>query len=96
MRSYTKSIGNYNGQTLVVTGAQDAGARGVLVSSALRAAGVQDVKLDWLVSDRSGDLRIVDVVAEGVSLAITQREEFAAMVEARQGDIDRFIADLRG
>ena len=96
VRSYTKSIGNYNGQTLVVTGAQDVGARGVLVSSALRAAGVQDVKLDWLVSDRSGDLRIVDVVAEGVSLAITQREEFAAMVEARQGDIDRFIADLRG
>ena len=96
VRSYTSRIGDYSGQTLVVTGAQDAGARGVLVSSALRAAGVQDVKLDWLVSDRSGDLRIVDVVAEGVSLAITQREEFAAMVEARQGDIDRFIADLRG
>lgn len=96
VRSYTKSIGDYTGQTLVVTGAQDAGKRGVLVSSALRAKGAQDVRLDWLVSDRTGDLRIVDVVAEGVSLAITQREEFSAMVDARQGDIDRFIADLRG
>lgn len=96
VRSYTKSIGAYTGQTLVVTGAQDAGKRGVLVSTVLRADGVQDTRIDWLVSDRSGKPQVVDVVAEGVSLAITQREEFAAMVEARQGDIDRFIADLRG
>lgn len=96
VRSYTKSIGNYAGQTLIVTGVQDAGKRGVLVSTALRAEGVQDTRLDWLVSDHSGQPQVVDVVAEGVSLAITQREEFAAMVEARQGDIDRFIADLRG
>lgn len=96
VRSYTKSIGEYTGQTLKVTDAQDAGKRGVLVTTVLQAQGAQDVRLDWLVSDRTGDLRIVDVVAEGVSLAITQREEFAAMVEARNGDIDRFIADLRG
>ncbi|PKP67859.1 MAG: hypothetical protein CVT86_00255 [Alphaproteobacteria bacterium HGW-Alphaproteobacteria-8] len=96
VRSYTKSIGDYSGQVLIVTGTQDAGQRGVLVSSVLRAQGAQDVRLDWLVSDRSGKPQVVDVVAEGVSLAITQREEFAAMVEARRGDIDRFIADLRG
>jgi phospholipid transport system substrate-binding protein len=48
------------------------------------------------VDDRSGQPLLSDLIAEGVSLSISQREEFAAMVEQRGGDIDRFIADLEG
>ncbi|MEE4662212.1 MAG: ABC transporter substrate-binding protein, partial [Halieaceae bacterium] len=54
----------------------------------------QDVAVEWLVNDREGPTRLVDVVAEGVSLSISQREEFAAMVDKRGGDIDAFIDDL--
>jgi phospholipid transport system substrate-binding protein len=95
-RAYTHRIGEYNGQTLVVTGSQDAGQRGILVNSRLEAPGQQPIRVDWLVSDRGGEVQVVDLIAEGVSLSITQREEFAAMIEARRGDIDRFIADLNG
>jgi phospholipid transport system substrate-binding protein len=95
-RAYTNRIGEYNGQTLVVNGAQDMGRRGVLVRSVMKQPGAQDVAIEWLVSDRNGKPQIVDLVAEGVSLAIAQREEFAAMVERRGGDYDRFIRDLAG
>lgn len=95
-RAYTNRIGEYNGQTLEVRGAQDMGRRGVLVRSVLKQPGAQDVAIEWLVSDRNGKPQVVDLVAEGVSLAIAQREEFAAMVERRGGDYDRFISDLGG
>lgn len=93
-RAYSSRIGDYNGQTIQVTGAQGAGQRGVLVASVLKQPGAQDIRIDWLVSDRGGDTRLADIVAEGVSLSISQRETFAAMLERRGGDIDRFIADL--
>ena len=94
VRAYTKRIGDYNGQTLHVIGSQDMGRRGVLVRSALKQQGTQDLAIEWLVSDRNGAPQVVDIVAEGVSLAIAQREEFAGMLERRGGDYDRFIADL--
>jgi phospholipid transport system substrate-binding protein len=93
-RAYASRIGEYQGQTLDVNGAQDLGQKGVLVKSVLEQPGAQPIAVEWLVSDRTGAPRVVDIVAEGVSLSISQREEFAAMVEARGGDIDRFIADL--
>lgn len=93
-RAYSSRIGDYAGQSIVVTGVQDAGRRGVLVQSLLKQPGAADIRVDWLVSDRGGAAQLSDVVAEGVSLSISQRETFAAMIEKRGGDIDRFIADL--
>jgi phospholipid transport system substrate-binding protein len=96
VRAYAKRIGEYTGQKLVVLGSSDMGSRGVLVRSVLRQEGAQDLAIEWLVSDRNGKPQVVDIVAEGVSLAIAQREEFAGMVERRGGDYDRFISDLDG
>jgi phospholipid transport system substrate-binding protein len=92
--AYSRNIGEYNGQTMEVVGSQDAGRRGVLVNTRLLSPGEQPLRIDWLVSDRGGNLLLSDVVAEGVSLTISQREEFAAMLEARNGNLDEFIADL--
>lgn len=93
-RAYTNRLGDYNGQTVTITGSQDVGRRGVLVRSVLRSPGEQPFEVEWLVNEKDGQPILVDIVAEGVSLSITQREEFSGMVERRGGDIDRFIADL--
>jgi ABC-type transport system involved in resistance to organic solvents, auxiliary component len=93
-RSYVNRVGEYSGQTVEVTGAQDVGRKGILVTSVLKSPNADDIQLEWLVSDRTGETQIVDLIAEGVSLSISQRQEFGAMLERRGGDVDRFIADL--
>lgn len=93
-RAYANRVGDYKGQTINVTGSQDLGQRGIVVRSVLKTPGAEDIAIDWLVSDRNGKIQLADIIGEGVSLSINQREQFAAMVEARNGDIDRFIADL--
>ncbi len=95
-RVYAARVGEYSGQVIEVVGSQDVGRKGVLVRSLLKSPSAADITVEWLVDDRSGRPQLVDLIAEGVSLSISQREEFAAMVERRGGDIDRFIADLDG
>jgi phospholipid transport system substrate-binding protein len=93
-RAYTNRIGEYTGQTLELLGTQDVGQRGIVVRSALKQEGAEDIAIDWLVSDRGGSTQVVDIVAEGVSLSIAQREEFASMIERRGNNYDDFISDL--
>ena len=90
---YARRFEEYSGEALSVIGAQDLGDRGVVVKSEVARQGAQPIRIEWLVSDRSGAVRIDDIVIEGVSLAITQREEFAAML-AQSGDIEAFLAEL--
>ncbi|MEM8697645.1 MAG: ABC transporter substrate-binding protein [Pseudomonadota bacterium] len=81
-------------QTIFLLGAEDAGRKGVLVKTEIRPPGLPIVRMDYLVSDRSGKTAIVDVVIEGVSTAITQRDIIAGMLEAEGGNVDALIATL--
>jgi phospholipid transport system substrate-binding protein len=51
-------------------------------------------EVNFLVSDRSGQDRCFDIVIEGVSLRISERSEIGAMLDRRNGDIDKLISDL--
>lgn len=93
-RTYQNRFDEYNGEDIIVSGAVDAGAKGILVKSKLTRASAEPVDLEWLVTDRSGKPLLSDVVFEGVSLAITLRETFGGMLEKRKGDIDAFTMDL--
>lgn len=72
----------------------DAGRKGLLVKTTILRAGAAPVDVEWLVTDRPGRILIADIVIEGVSLLVTQREEIGGMLEARRGDMEKLIADL--
>jgi phospholipid transport system substrate-binding protein len=95
-RAYADNFTLYEDQEIVVSGAQDLGRKGVVVRSLLKQPNAEDIRVDWLVTDRGGPIAVADVTAEGVSLSISQREQFAAMLEERGGDIDAFLGDLEG
>lgn len=94
-RVYVGLLDDYKGQTLTVTGATDFGKKGVLVKTVAAGERVENSEVEWLVSDRGGSTQLVDLTAEGISLLQTQRQEFAAMLEKRRGDVDKFMDDLR-
>jgi phospholipid transport system substrate-binding protein len=77
-----------------VRGAEDAGDKGVVVRTEILPPGAAPISVDWLVSDRSGRIEVADLVVEGISMAITQREVVGSMLDARGGDVALFIRDL--
>jgi phospholipid transport system substrate-binding protein len=77
-----------------ITGIKAASEKDIVVSTDLFWPGYAPYELDWrLRAGEDGKLRAIDVVVEGVSMVISQRSEFAAIVE-RQG-LDGLLAQMR-
>jgi phospholipid transport system substrate-binding protein len=53
------------------------------------------VRLDVRVRQTGNDYRIIDVAIEGVSMAITQRDEFASVIQRGGGRVEALLASLR-
>jgi phospholipid transport system substrate-binding protein len=84
----------YDGQDFEIVGAQAVNERDAVVTTRVTGAGRQPLKVDWRVRERGdGDLVAIDVVIEGVSLIVTQRSEFSAVIE-RSG-MNGLLAELR-
>lgn len=77
-----------------IRGAEQAGRKGVLVRTEIAPPGLAPIAVDWLVSDQSGRVEVADLIVEGISMAITQREVVGAMLEARGGDVALLLRDL--
>jgi phospholipid transport system substrate-binding protein len=83
----------YGGQDFEIIGAKVVGRQDALVSTRILSDG-PPLAVDWRVRELD-DQRLVaiDVIVAGVSLIVTQRSEFGAVIE-RQG-LDGLLAELR-
>ena len=93
-RRFQEYSGVAAGDAYTIDGTVDAGKKGMLVKTSIAREGGAPVAVEWLVSDQPGRPVVADIVIEGVSMLITQREEIGGMLEARGGNIDKLIADL--
>ncbi|MCI4660406.1 MAG: ABC transporter substrate-binding protein [Neomegalonema sp.] len=93
-RTYSSRFTDYKGESLEILNATDQGKKGVFVLSQVKIPGGEPIDVEWRVSDRSGSLQIIDLYVAGVSMLITQRDEFTAMLDQRGGNIDAFISEL--
>ena len=75
-------------------GTQAAGKQDVMVESRIHRATGERVQVFWRLRPRDGQFRIIDVVIEGVSLALTKRQEFAAITGANGNDVGGLIRKL--
>jgi phospholipid transport system substrate-binding protein len=51
--------------------------------------------VDWVVSTSSGTPQIVDLIAEGTSMRITQASDFTAFLAHHQYNVEDLIAAMR-
>lgn len=76
-----------------IEGSRAASRHDVVVRSRLMPPSSPPLRVDWRVRERGGDARIIDLVVEGVSLLVSHRSEFAAVLDAR--GMDGLLAELR-
>jgi phospholipid transport system substrate-binding protein len=93
-RKYGRRFREFIGGQIAVTGARST-TRYVEVGSRVTIPGEAPFEIAWRVWDRSGQNRFIDILIEGVSLVISERNEIGSMLEARRGDISRLANDLR-
>ncbi len=93
VNKFANRIGEYANQTIRVGEVVPAGRRDVYVRTTLLRPGAEPLAADWRVRKTKDGFRIVDVKVEGISMVISQRDEFAALIE--KSGIDGLLAELR-
>jgi phospholipid transport system substrate-binding protein len=90
VRTYTSAVSTYEGQTMKVQPVRmKPSDTEVTVRNQYIRSGGKPVQLDYAMRKTDGGWKIYDIVVEGVSLVITYRSEFDAVV--RQEGVDGLI-----
>ena len=93
--AYSNRLAEYSGETLHVTGTRPAPDGSVVSSEIVRPNGAPPAKVDWVLTPHDGAYKISDVVVEGVSMVVTQRSEFASVIQRNGGQVQGLITALR-
>lgn len=94
VKTYSRRFTAYRGEQLTVIGARADGDSAMVASTFAQPNG-SSAKLDWRVIRSEGQLKIVDVVVEGVSMSLTQQQEFGAVIQRSGGQLDGLLATMR-
>jgi phospholipid transport system substrate-binding protein len=81
VRTYSARIGGYSGETLQIVSARPSGEKDAVVQTEITRPSGPPLSADWRVRAGDGRYRIIDVTIEGVSMAVNQRSEFAAVIQ---------------
>jgi phospholipid transport system substrate-binding protein len=92
--SYAVRLGPYAGAPFRATGARPYGGETV-VTSEVQKSGGQPTRIDWHVMNNGGRYLVTDVNVDGVSQKVTQRSEFAAIIQRNGGKPEALLAALR-
>ena len=93
VRTYSNALGRYEGQTMkVLPSHYKPDETDVTVRNQYIRPGQKPVEIDYAMHKTDDGWKIYDIVVEGVSLVLTYRSEFDAIV--KQGGIDQLIKRL--
>jgi phospholipid transport system substrate-binding protein len=91
---YGTRFSSLSGETLKMRGSR-AEERGVIVSSEIISPSEAPVKVDWRLITDGGVVKISDVVIEGISMMVTQRSEFASVIQRHGGQVSGLLSLMR-
>ncbi len=80
-QDYSTKVGGYTGETLTIDSETPLKNKiDVLVNTRITRPSGPPIKITWRVRFRANGPRIIDVMVEGISMALTQRQQFSSVV----------------
>ena len=97
LKSLTSRFNDYTSSKFEITGEDKKSENYTIVSSKLIPEdGTPEIKIDWRVYTKNPEKPLIrDLIVEGLSLARTQKEEFASILSSNNNDINKLIAKLK-
>src|SRR5947208_5349399 len=93
VRAYSARLGTYGGEPFRVTAVRPNGGETIVTSEIIRRNG-SPIAVDWYLIG-GGPFKITDVYVGGVSMKVTQRDEFASVIQRNGGQVGALLAQLR-
>jgi len=97
LKSFTSRLTDYSDPKIEVLSAEVLNSKYTIVQSLLLATDKKpEVKIDWRVYTKDPNKPLIrDLIVEGISLARTQKEEFASVIESNNGDVKKLFVLLK-
>ena len=97
LKSFTSRLTDYSDPKIDVLSAEVINEKYTIVKSLLLATDKKpEVKIEWRVYTKNPDKPLIrDLIIEGLSLARTQKEEFASVIESNNGDVTKLFITLK-
>ena len=95
IQAYSTRFQDLSGKKLNVLTAREISASQALVLSEIQIPGKPSVKINWRIRSKDDVHKVVDVMVEGISMSVTQRDEFAAVIRQTGGQVRGLIKALR-
>jgi phospholipid transport system substrate-binding protein len=96
VKTYADRFAKLSGISLTITKAIPKGPKDTIVYSELRNdAGVKKASIEWRLRNQKGQFRIIDVMVQGISMGLTQRDEFASVIKKSGLGVEGLLQELR-
>ncbi len=94
LNNIASKLGQFQGVTFRPTTTQQRDSDS-LVGTIIQRPNQQPNNVQWVVTSASGQPKIADVVAEGVSLRLTQRNDYSAFLTRNGNNVDALLNAMR-
>ena len=96
IKTWSKRFDEFKGKSFVFRGTTPSNSAGqVYVNTTVDLGEGEPAKVVWRVREEKSGFKIIDIVIENVSLAITARNEYAGFIKNNAGGVEALIKDLR-
>src|SRR6056300_1898171 len=96
LKSFSSRLAEYTNPEIDVFNKEILNENYTIVNSILKATNERpEIKIDWRIYTKNPDQPLIrDLIIEGLSLARTQKEEFASVLTSNNGDINALFKTL--
>ena len=97
LKSFSSRLSEYTNPEIDVLSKKILSENYTIVNSVLKGTSERpEVKIDWRIYTKNQDNPLIrDLIIEGLSLARTQKEEFASILNSNDGNIDFLFKTLK-
>ena len=97
LKTLTSRLTDYSSNKFEIIDAEKKSSNYTIVRSKIISRNNQpEIKIDWRVYTKNPDKPLIrDLIVEGLSLARTQKEEFASVIESNNGDVKKLFITLQ-
>jgi phospholipid transport system substrate-binding protein len=94
LNNITGNLGEYAGVSFTMGLARQKEDTAVVTTTVLRPNN-PPAQVDWIIATGAGPMKVIDVVAEGTSLRLTQRSDYAAYLNRNGNNVQALIDAMR-
>jgi phospholipid transport system substrate-binding protein len=92
--TWSKRFKGYQGEKVEVLSSNADGADAWRVDSRLNRPNSPVIPLQWRIHQTGGAWKVIDIVVDGASMALTQRQDYGSVIQ-ESGGLDPMIATMK-